>query len=138
MDTLTVINNYFMYCVDGKDVERVGEYFAEDVVVHRPDCSEPLKGLTLFKEMLREHVTDRYESIMTTFQKVVVDDDQVVVGLTHVAKGANTWKGHDVSGKNVTWTSLTYFRFNAEGKIIEEIVERNELNMAKQLGLVSF
>ena len=31
------------------------------------------------------------------------------------------------------WTALTYFQFNPEGKVVEEIVERNELFMAKQL-----
>lgn len=138
MTHLSVVKDYFKYCVDGKDVERVAEFFAEDVIVHRPDCAEPLVGITLFKKMLKEHVTDRYESISTTFQKIVMDEEQVVVALTHVAKGSNSWKGHDVSGKDLTWTSLTYFRFNAQGKVAEEIVERNELNMAKQLGLVKF
>lgn len=138
MDKLATIKNYFAFCVDGKDVERVGEFFAENVMIHRPDCPEPLCGLDIFKKMLREHVTERYESITTTFQKVVVDDKQVVVALTHVAKGSNTWKGQDVTGKDVTWTSLTYFCFNNEGKVVEEIVERNELHMAKQLGLVAF
>ncbi|CAI8781771.1 hypothetical protein EMIT0P12_10943 [Pseudomonas sp. IT-P12] len=42
------------------------------------------------------------------------------------------------NGKSLTWTALTYFRFNEEGKVIEEIVERNELFMAKQLGIISY
>ncbi|WP_211162403.1 MULTISPECIES: ester cyclase [Citrobacter] len=83
-------------------------------------------------------MTDRYETIVTTFQKEIVADDQVVVALTHMATGFNTWQGCDVSGRDVTWTSLTYFRFNTSGKIVEEIVERNELNMVRQLGIVNF
>ncbi|CAI1630390.1 ester cyclase [Serratia proteamaculans] len=137
-DILRVVKNYFSICVDGKDVERVSEFFADDVIIHRPDVAEPIVGIDPFKTALRLHVTDRYASIQTTFQKEVVTSDTVVVALTHVAKGSNTWHGFDVTGKDVTWTSLTYFRFGKEGKIVEEIVERNELFMAKQLGLIDY
>ncbi|WET39358.1 ester cyclase [Citrobacter enshiensis] len=136
MTNIEVVKAYFKYCVDGKDVERVSEFFSEDVVNHRPDCPAPLVGLEVFKKGLRDNVTDLYDSIVTTFQKEIVDGDQVVVALTHVARGSNTWKGFNVEGKDVTWTSLTYFRFNNEGKVVEEIVERNELHMSHQLGLV--
>lgn len=133
----TVIN-YFKYCVDGKDVERVSEYFSEDLCILRPDCAEPITTLEQFKMSLSACVVDRYESIETTFQKIMSSEDEVFVALTHVAKGSNTWKGFDVTGKDVTWSALTYFRFNTEGKVVEEIVERNELAMAKQLGIVDF
>ena len=109
---LDVVKKYFKYCVDGKDVERVAEFFADDVVVHRPDCPAPIVGVEPFKQALRLNVTERYESIATTFQ--------------------------NVSGKDLSWSALTYFRFNAEGKVVEEIVERNELFMAKQLGIVEY
>lgn len=94
MPNIEVVKAYFKYCVDGKDVERVSEFFTEDVVIHRPDCPAPLVGLEVFKKGLRENVTDLYDSIVTTF------------------------------------------RFNNEGKVVEEIVERNELHMSHQLGLV--
>ena len=129
------IKNYFKYCVDGKATERVGEFFAKDALIYRPDCSEKLKGLTEFEEKLKSCVTERYESLETSFQRIVEDGDQVVVALTHKATNANTWMNFDVSGKDVTWTSLTYFRFDENAMIIEEIVERNELTMAKALGL---
>lgn len=138
MTHLDVVKAYFKYFVDGKDVERVNEFFDENVVIHRPDCPGLLVGLEVFKKGLRENVTDRYKTIVTTFQKEVVADDQVVAALTHVATGSNTWNGFDVSDRDVTWTSLTYFRFNTSGKIVEEIVERTELNMARQLELVDF
>ncbi|MBO2960745.1 ester cyclase [Burkholderia pseudomallei] len=135
---LEVVRNYFKYCVDGKDTERVVEYFDADVIVHRPDCDAPIHGVENFKRALVENVTDRYQSIHTTFSKEIVADNVVVVHLTHVARGSNTWHGFDVHGKDVTWTALTYFRFNDAGKVVEEIVERNELFMAKQLGIISY
>ncbi|APC18008.1 polyketide cyclase [Pseudomonas frederiksbergensis] len=135
---LETVKNYFKFCVDGKNVELVSDFFAEDVVVHRPDCVAPIVGLELFKSALRLNVTDRYDSIHTTFQKEVVAGDVVVVALTHQAKGSNTWHGFDVAGKDLSWTALTYFRFNDEGKVVEEIVERNELFMAKQLGIFQY
>lgn len=137
-NNLDVVKNYFKFCVDGKDVDRVAEFFAEDVVVHRPDCIAPIVGMEPFKKALKLNVTDRYESIHTTFQKEVLVGDVVVVALKHQAKGSNTWHGFDVAGKDLAWTALTYFRFNAEGKIVEEIVERNELFMAKQLGIIEY
>ena len=129
------VKDYFTFCVDGKATDRVGEFFAEDALIHRPDCGNTLKGLIEFEAKLKSCVTERYESIETSFQRIVEAGDQVIVALTHSAKNANTWMDFDVSGKDLTWTSLTYFRFNEAGKIIEEIVERNELNMATQLGL---
>lgn len=129
------VKDYFRVCVDGKATERVGEFFAEDALIHRPDCGQTLKGLVEFEIKLKSCVTERYESLETSFQRIVEAGNQVVVALTHKAKNANTWMDFDVSGKDVTWTSLTYFRFNEEGKVIEEIVERNELSMANQLGL---
>lgn len=90
----------------------------------------------LEKSLLKQSsFTYREDSIVTTFQKEVVAGDQVVVALTHVAKDSNHWNGFDVSSRDVTWTSLTYFRFNNEGKIVEEIVECNELHMSHQLWL---
>lgn len=135
---LETVKNYFKYCVDGKDVERVAEYFDTNVIVHRPDCDAPILGVENFKLALAENVTNRYQSTHTTFSKEVVTDDVVVVHLKHVAHGSNTWHGFDVQGKDVTWTALTYFRFNEAGKIVEEIVERNEFFMAKQLGLINY
>lgn len=38
------IKNYFKICVDGKATEHVGEFFAEDALIHRPDCGKTLKG----------------------------------------------------------------------------------------------
>ncbi|WP_347169245.1 ester cyclase [Pseudomonas salmasensis] len=138
LKNLETVKNYFKHCVDGKDVERVSEYFDVDVVVHRPDCDAPIGGLENFKRALSANVVERYETIKTSFSKEVVTDDVVVVALTHCATGSNTWHGFNVEGKSLTWTALTYFRFNKEGKVIEEIVERNELFMAKQLGIISY
>jgi hypothetical protein len=137
-NNLETVKKYFNHCVDRKMVDRVGEYFADDVIVHRPDVREPIVGVEKFKDALRKNVTDRYETIVTTFSKEVVTDDVVVVALTHRATGSNVWHGFDVAGKDVTWTALTYFRFNSEGKVVEEIVERNELFMAKQLGIIDY
>ncbi|MNZ77253.1 SnoaL-like polyketide cyclase [compost metagenome] len=135
---LDTVKNYFKYCVDGKDAERVCEYFDADVIVHRPDCDAPIHGLENFKRALRTNVLERYQTITTTFSKEVVTHDVVVVALTHFATGSNTWHGFNVEGKSLTWTALTYFRFNQAGKVVEEIVERNELFMAKQLGIISY
>ena len=135
---LDTVRSYFSICVDGKDVDRVGEFFDEHVVVYRPDAPAPIIGLESFKNALRVNVTDRYESIKTSINKEVVADQVVVVALKHEAKGSNVWHGFNVKGKNVTWTALTYFRFNEQGLVIEEIVERNELYMAKQLGIIDY
>jgi len=56
---LETVKNYFANCVDGKAVDRVGEYFADDVIVHRPDVAEPIVGVEKFKHALRSNVTDR-------------------------------------------------------------------------------
>ena len=83
-NNLETVKKYFDHCVDGKMVDRVGEYFADDVIVHRPDVPEPIVGVEKFKDALRKNVTDRYETIVTTLSKEVVTDDVVVVALATV------------------------------------------------------
>ena len=57
------IRNYFMICVDGKATERVGEFFAEDAIIYRPDCGRTLKGLVEFEAKLKSCVTERLSLI---------------------------------------------------------------------------
>ena len=70
--------------------------------------------------------------------KEIITKYEIVVSLIHEAWNANTWKGCSVTGKNLKWTALTYFKFNDKGLIIEEIVERNELVMAESLGIIKY
>jgi len=132
---IQTVKDYFQFCVDGKETHRVKEFFSKDIVIHRPDCDQPIKDLNVFEQKLKECVTDRYEQLKTSFQKIIAANNEVVVALTHEAHNANTWNSYAVHGKNLTWTSLTYFKFDEKGLIIEEIVERNELHIAEQLGL---
>ena len=60
------VKKYFKYCVDGKDINRVSDFFDKNVVIYLPDCSGPIYGIDLFKKELKECVTDRYEKIKTT------------------------------------------------------------------------
>ena len=132
---IQTVKDYFQFCVDGKETHRVKAFFSKDIVIHRSNCEQPIKDLDVFEQKLKEYVTDRYEQLQTSFQKIIAAGNEVVVALTHEAHNANTWKGYDVHEKNVTWTSIGYFKFDKKGMIIEEIVERNELHMAEQLGL---
>ena len=58
-----VVMDYFQFCVDGKQTSRVGEFFAENTVIHRPDCDQPLQGLVDFEAKLKACVTERYEHV---------------------------------------------------------------------------
>lgn len=46
-------------------------------------------------------MTERYESVETTFQRIVESGNEVVVALTHKAKNSNTWLGFDGQGCNM-------------------------------------
>jgi len=44
----------------------------------------------------------------------------------------------NVEGNSSNWTALTYFRFDGEGKVVEEIVVRHELFETKNLGIFHY
>lgn len=130
------------YFTDITDLGKLGfldEIVAENCIVHRPELSEPLRGILAYRQGL-ERAQATYADFHTTIHEIFGEDDRVACRLTHRAVNRGVWHSrigsHDVAGKPVTWDAIVVFRFDA-GKIAEQWVCRDELGMLIDLGVLA-
>ena len=133
----TVVRRYFEEVIDGR-ADVLDELFTPDCVIHRLELPEPLQGLDQMKMFLE---MSRYslQQTRTTLHRLVADGDTVAAHLSHrvVFAGmiSTPFGARDVAGQSVEWSAMAFFRLR-EGRIAEEWVNRDELGIFAQLGLV--
>jgi predicted ester cyclase len=131
------VARYFSEVIDGRrDV--LGEIFTPDCAVHRPDLPEPIRGV----EQLRNFLEISRFSLLRTATVVlqtVAEGDWVSARLTHEAEFKDSiftpFGIHEAAGQKVTWSAMALFRFEG-GRIAEEWVQRDELGLLRQLGVI--
>ena len=133
-----IVCRYFEEAVDKGNLDVLDEIVATDCLIHRPETPEPIRGLTAFKEVLR-NILQVYSEFSTTIHELVAEDDRVACRLSHHAVNRDVWTSrlgrHDVAGKPVNWSAIAVFRFHDE-RIAEEWVSRDELGMLMELGIL--
>jgi predicted ester cyclase len=134
-----IVRRYFSEVVDKKNEDIIDELWTPDCVVHRPD-GPTIIGLKEFKRGLKERVLDVYSEFVTTIHDLIAEGDLVACRLSHRAVHRGDWTSrlgrHAVAGRAVSWSSNTNFRLRDE-KIAEEWVERDELGMLIELGVLA-
>jgi predicted ester cyclase len=130
-----IVRRYFEEVVDNRKLDILDEIVTTDCVIHRPEVSEPIRGLEAFRQAL-ERILQVYSEFKTTIHDVIAEEDRVACRLSHRAVNRSEWTSrlghHDVAGKPVSWPAIAIFRFR-EGKIAEEWVCRDELGMLIEL-----
>ena len=133
-----IVRRYFEEVVDKRKLEILDEIVSMDCVIHRPEASEPIRGLEAFKHAL-ERILQTYSEFTTTIHDLIAEEDRVACRLSHRAVNRNEWTSrlgkHAVTGKTVSWPAIAIFRFH-DGKIAEEWVSRDELGMLIELGVL--
>ena len=134
----TIVRRYFEEVVDKRKLDILGEIVATDCIIHRPEASEPIRGLEAFRRAL-ERILRVYSDFTTTIHDLIAEDDRVACRLSHQAVNRGEWTSrlgtHAVAGKTVTWPAIAIFRIR-DGKILEEWVNRDELGMLIGLGVL--
>lgn len=129
------VRRYIEEALDKRRLDILGEIVATDCIIHRPEASEPIRGLEDFKRAL-EKILQVYSEFKTTIHDLIAEEDRVACRLSHRAVNRSEWTSrlgtHAVAGKTVTWPAIAIFRFR-EGKIAEEWVCRDELGMLIEL-----
>lgn len=132
-----IVRRYFAEAVDKRDAEVLDELMTPECVIHRPELSEPVRGVENLK---RGFARTLYHEMRTTIEDLIAEGDRVACRLSHRAVYRAEWTSrlgrHAVSGRTVSWSAIVIFRFR-DGKIAEEWVSRDELGMLLQLGIVS-
>jgi len=131
----TLVLSYFHDVLDGGKVDLVENMFQPDYVIHF--ASGDVKGAAGLHAMVERRVAS-FSRFATEVHDIFESGDKVVVRLTHRGTGAGNVRSrigtHDVSGKSVTWDAIVIFRMK-NGKIAEEWVFSNDLDLYRQLGL---
>ena len=134
----SIVRRYFEEVVDNRKLEILDEIVSMDCVIHRPEVSEPIRGLEAFRHAL-ERILQVYSEFRTTIQDLIAEKDRVACRLTHRAVNRGEWTSrlgpHAVAGRTVTWRAMAIFRFH-DGIIAEEWVSRDELGMLIELGIL--
>lgn len=134
-----IVRRYFGEVIDKSNFHILEEIVATDCVIHRPETSEPIRGLEAFRSAL-ERILQVYSDFTTIIHDLIAEEDRVACRLSHQAVNRGVWTSrlgtHTVAGKSVTWPAIAIFRI-CDGKIAEEWVNRDELGMLIQLEILA-
>jgi predicted ester cyclase len=134
-DNVTLFRNAVELVWNG-DLDRAGEFFASDVIVHHPVQKEPFYGLEGFKQfprMLRQGFPDLH----VTIERVISEGDRI--GARWIIHGTHTGVFPLLplrpSGRTMTLpvNEILHVR---DGKLAELWLELNILSVAQQLGVL--
>ena len=133
-----IVCRYFEELVDKRKLAILDEIVSMDCVIHRPEASEPIRGLEAFRQAM-ERILHVYSEFKTTIHDVIAEEDHVACRLSHRAVNGSEWTNrlgtHAVAGKTISWPAIAIFRFH-DGKIAEEWVSRDELGTLIELGVL--
>ena len=134
-----IVRRYIEEALDKRNLNVLDEIVTTDCIIHRPEAAEPIRGLEAFKHAL-ERILQTYSELSTTIHDLIAEEDRVACRLNHRAVNRGKWTSrlgrHAVSGKKVCWPAIAIFRIR-DGKIAEEWVNRDELGMLIELGVLA-
>jgi len=134
-----IVRRYFEEVVDKRNLDILDQIVTKDCIIYRPEAPEPIRGLEAFKQAL-EKILQVYSEFTTTIHDLIAEEDRVACRLSHRAVNRGEWTSrigrHAVAGKTVSWPAIAIFRIRG-GKIEEEWVNRDELGMLIELGVVA-
>lgn len=134
-----VVERYFREVLDQKHIDLMPDLIAPDAVLHHPGLD--IAGLPAVMQRLRSVLQD-FPVFSTELSGLMAEGDMVSVRLRHRARvRPHAFRSRagdvNVSGEQpLEWTAIAQFRLK-DGKIAEEWVMRDELDMLLQLGPVS-
>ena|SRR5258706_12759083 len=110
------------------------DYYTDDYVYHGPAMTETQYGLAAFKEMLAPFI-DALPDFQETVVEQIADGDRVATRLEGSGTHRRQLLGVAPTERRITWTAMSFCRFR-NGKIAEEWVEFDGLNVLQQLGAI--
>lgn len=115
------------------DMDRVGEFYAEDFVADYPrtDWGSGVQGVRALAEGIRESFPDYREQI----DELIVADDLVVVRLTIRGTHNGPLPNLPPTGKAVVFNDVTIIRVR-DNKIVEQRGLSDHFALYQQLGLI--
>ncbi len=129
-----LVRRYFREALDGRNSAVMAELFEMGALQHFPGRTLTFRG----PPPAAEFANRQFRSIL---HHLIAEGDLVVAHLTHEVTFGPNARYHtrlgpvDVSGRSIRWDAMALFRI-VDGKIAEEWVNRDELDILAQLGVI--
>jgi predicted ester cyclase len=117
-----------------RNLDIVDDLCSADFVGHLAGVPEPVRGSDALKKVLSTYLA-AFE-VDDAPQFLVAEGDMVVIRDTIRIKHKGEFQGHPATGKEATLSGTDIYRI-VGGKIVEQWVEGNQLDLMQQLGLMS-
>lgn len=116
-----------------RNLNIVDELCSADFVGHMAGVPQPVRGRDEFKQVASMYLA-AFE-VDDTPEFLVAEEDMVVVHDSLRLKHKGEFQGHPATGKEATLSGTDIYRI-VGGKIVEQWVEGNQLDLMQQLGVV--
>jgi len=117
-----------------ESLDRLGEWFAEDLVVHIAGAPEPVRGLAAYRRV-RAAFFVAFPDVHNHIEEMVVDGDRVAVRERYSGTHAGEFRGVPATGRGFEMASIDIYRV-ADGKIAEVWSMPDMLGLLRQIGAV--
>jgi predicted SnoaL-like aldol condensation-catalyzing enzyme len=115
-----------------RNLNIVDELCSPDYVGHMAGVPQPVRGPDQLKQIFSAYLAAF--DVDDTPQFLVAEDDMVVVHDTFRLKHKGEFQGLPATGKEATLSGTDIYRI-VGGKIVEQWVEGNQLDLIQQLGV---
>ena len=123
----------FHAAVDAGDLDKAGEVFAPNAVVHSLGVPDPLT-VEDFKQFGRVF-TSAFPDGTSTIEDMIVEGDKLVSRITYRGTHTGDLMGIPPTGKSVMMSEIIIDRL-ADGKIVESWRLFDQMAMMQQLGVI--
>ena len=114
-----------------KNVDALDETHSPDSIAHNPIIPGHPLPFYVYKQVALMHVV-AFPDIKVATEHIIAEGDRVVIHWTATGTHQAELMGIPASGRQVTWTGMTIYRF-ADGKIVESWWAYDALGMMQQI-----
>lgn len=136
-DAISVVDTW-LDAIEAKDLKRIVDTLAEDVVIESELIRAPISGRQLLRDVLEDSL-DAYASIRIERRKIIASGRDVAVLANLKARFAKdlTMYGEvlPTAGKSIDVVGAIFAEINKEGRISRIARVRDTLGVIQQLGI---
>ena len=114
-----------------KNVNVLGETHSPDSIAHNPIIPGQPLPFDFYKQVCLIYIS-AFPDMKATTEDIIAEGDKVVIRWTATGTHQGELMGIPASGRQVTWTGMTIYRF-ANGKIVENWWVYDALGMMQQI-----
>ncbi|MER5940408.1 SDR family NAD(P)-dependent oxidoreductase [Streptomyces sp. NPDC001928] len=134
-DPETVVRRFLDEVVNGGDLSKVDDLWAEDLRWHGGSLGD-VRGLAAFKNMMATSAADAFTGMHLDVQDVITSGDKVVVRFTNSGTHTGPFMGTPATGRHAEWLGIGIYAV-AGGRIAEAWFGEDVLGMLLQLEAVT-